>query len=102
LKKLGLPSKKGLSSTNIGLKIEDSICFDKLKVAETFNSFYTSVASKLVEKLPKCINKYGRGFVFNYYSSKGVKPDSYSLSVVTENQIYKRLNSLSMNKATGQ
>lgn len=53
---LGLPSMKGQSSCNIGLNIDDEVCFDKVKVAEKFNSFYTTVAAKLVEKLPKCLN----------------------------------------------
>ena len=59
LKDLGMPSKKGkTSSGNIGLKIDDKLSFDK-KFAETFNSFYITVASKLVEKLPQSFNKFG-------------------------------------------
>ena len=41
-----MPPKKGkASSGNIGLKIDDELSFDKLKVAKKFNSFYTTVAS---------------------------------------------------------
>ena len=83
------------------MSIDDSICFDKLKVAEKFNSFYTTVASKLVEKLPNCIATFGKSFVFNFYCSKGVKPNSYSLSIVDESQVFKILNNLSPKKATG-
>lgn len=101
LKILGMPTKKSSSSGNIGLAINDEICFDRLSVAEKFNSFYTSVASKLVEKLPKCLNKFGSSFVFNYYSSKGVKPNFYNLSIVTEIQVLKYINLLGLNKATG-
>ena len=54
LKELSMPSKKGKTSTiNIGLKISAEVCFEKGAVAEKCNSFYTTVASKLVEKLPK-------------------------------------------------
>ena len=41
LKTMGLPSKKTESSKAIGLKINDEICFDRLKVAEKFNSFFS-------------------------------------------------------------
>ena len=97
-----MPSKKGkASSLNIGLNIGDEVCFEKGAVAEKFNSFYTTVASKLVEKLPKCVNKFGRQFVQTFYQRKGVTPNSYSFSMVSENKILKYLNNLSANKATG-
>ena len=102
LKQLGLPSKKCVGSTgNIGLRINGEIIFDFLNVAEHFNSFYTTVASKLVEKLPTSFCKYGESFVTNLYLSKGVFPNSFSFSVVSENKTLKYLNSLSANKATG-
>ena len=102
LKQLGLPSKKGnVSASKIGLKIDGDICFDNLSVAEKFNSFYTNVASKLVEKLPICSNLFGRDFVLNYYATKGVIPNNFSFSLVYENKILNYLNKLSANKATG-
>ena len=102
LKQLGLPSKKGnISASKIGLRIDGDVCFDNLSVAEKFNSFYTNVASKLVEKLPFCQNVFGRNFVLNYYASKGVIPNNFALSIVYENTILKYLNKLSDNKATG-
>ena len=59
-----MPSKKGkASSGSIGLKLYGELSFDKLKVAENFNSFYTTVASKLVEKLPQSFNKFRKNFV---------------------------------------
>ena len=68
-----MSSKKGkASSGNIGLKIDDELSFDKLKVAERLNSFYTIVASKLVEKLPQSFNKFGKNFVESFYRNKGV------------------------------
>ena len=85
----------------IGLNIGGEVCFEKGAVAEKFNSFYTTVASKLVEKLQKCVNKFGRQFVQTFYQRKGVTPNSYSFSMVSENKILKYLNNLSANKATG-
>ena len=83
------------------MNIDSEVCFDKLKVAEKFNSFYTSVASKLVEKMPKCVKRYGKSFVFNCYSSKGVRPNSFSFSIVTESNFFKYLNNLGCTLATG-
>ena len=63
-----MPSKKGKpSSINIGLNIDDKVCFEKGVAAAKFNSFYTTVASKLVEKLPKSVNKFGKQFVETFY-----------------------------------
>ena len=70
IKDLVTPSKKGkASSGNIGLKIDGKLSFDKLKVAKKFNSFYTTVASKLVGKLPQSLNKFGMNFVESFHSN---------------------------------
>ena len=85
-----MPSKKvKTSSTTLGLKIDNEVCIDKATCAEKFNEFKTTVASKLVEKLPKSLNKLSKNFVENFYRSKGVKPNSYSLSVVSESKVLK-------------
>ena len=73
----------------------------KFKVAETFNAFYISVADKLVSKLPNILINYGTSFVYNFYLSKGVIPESFSFSVVSESKVLKYLNKLSPAKATG-
>ena len=64
---MGLPSKKTESSKSIGLKINEEIWFDTLKVAEKFNSFFSTIASSLVEKLPNCSGKFGKSYVKDYY-----------------------------------
>ena len=86
---------------NIGLNINGALCFDKFNVVEQFNLFYTTVASNLVEKLPKCISRYRKQFVMSFYAVKGVLSNSYSFSIVTENTVLKHLNKLGINKATG-
>ena len=92
-----MPSKKGKAlSINIGLNIGGEVCFEKGADAEKFNSFYTTVTSKLVEKLPKSVNKYGRQFVQTFHQRKGVTSNCcYSFSMVSENKILKYLNNLS-------
>ena len=78
-------TKKGTSSSsNIDLNINGALCFDKFNFAEQFNLFYTTVAYNLVEKLPKYISRYGKQYVMNFYAVKGVLPNSYSFSIVTE------------------
>ena len=76
---LGMPSKKSkTASSNIGLKTDNEVCLDKPTCTEKFNELYTTVASNLVKKQPKSLNKFGKKFVENFYRSKGVKPNSYS------------------------
>ena len=65
------------------------------------NSFYTTVASKLVEKLPKYVNKFVRQFVETFYQRKGVTPNSNLFSMVSEKKISKYLNNFNAYKATG-
>ena len=85
LKYLGMPSKNGkASSGNIGLKIDGELSFDKVKVSVKFNSFYTTVVSKLAEKLQQSFKKFGKIFVESFYRNKGVFPNSYSFSIVSE------------------
>ena len=61
---MGRPPKKEISpASNICLKIDDRLCFEKVSVAEKFNLFYTTVASKLVERLPESVNKFGKRFI---------------------------------------
>ena len=63
--------------------------------------FYTAVASRLVQKLPKGVNQFGKQFVEFFYRLKGVKPNDYSFSIVSENKILKCLGRLGAKKATG-
>jgi len=103
LKNLGLPSKKAKSSSdsNIGLKINGEICFDKAKVCDMFNCCYTTVASTLVSKLPVSLGVYGKQFVDFFYSMKGVFKNSFSFALVSESTVLKYINHLSHSKATG-
>ena len=89
LKVFGMPSKKGKASTiNIGLMFGGEVCFVKGAVAEQINSFYTVVETKLVKKLPKSVNKLRRQFVQTFQQCKGVTPNIYQFSMVSENLKY--------------
>ena len=54
-----------------------------------------------MEKLPQSFDKFGKNFVESFYRNKGVFPNSYSFSIVSENKVLKYLNSLGITKATG-
>ena len=44
LKDLGTSRKSKSSASNIGLEVDDQIIFDKPKVDDKFNNFFTTVA----------------------------------------------------------
>ena len=47
------------------------------------------------------MNQFGKQFVENFYRFKGVKPNDYSFSTVSENKILKCLGRLGAKNATG-
>jgi len=96
-----LQKAKSSSDSNIGLKINGEICFDKAKVCDMFNCFYITVASTLVSKLPVSLGVYGKQFVDFFYSKKGVFKNSFSFALVSESTVLKYINHLSHSKATG-
>ena len=103
LKEFGLPSKSNSSSScdNIGLKLNCNLCFDKQKVADGFNTFFTAVAAKLVSNLPNPSFNFDGNFVNCFYARKGVIKNSFFFSLVSENTLLKYLNKLHSNKSTG-
>ena len=85
----------------IQLYICNAISFVGKEVAEEFNKFFTTVASNLVSKLPKCTNKYSGKHPHDFYIAKGVKKNAFKLTVVSEETVLKILNNLGASKATG-
>ena len=67
---LRLQQKYKTKETNTGNNIDDSICFNKAKVATHFNNFFSDIAESLVGKLPPIIGKYGYDFVKQFYLEK--------------------------------
>ena len=53
LMQLGLPSKRSQSTYSTELNIDGEILFDHRKVADKFNTFYTTVAAELAKKKKK-------------------------------------------------
>ena len=57
IKKLGY-SNKNKSFPNVVLNIDNENCFEPKKIANHFNTFFTTVASRLVNKLPSPTNLF--------------------------------------------
>ena len=84
------------------LNIDGKKCFDNKEVANQFNKFFTRVAAKLVDELPKqeCVT-YGVDSDKFRDQYKNVVPDSFKLQEISEEFVKKELNSLSVYKSTG-
>ena len=66
---------------SICLSIDGDICFNKETIADSF-TFNTTVASKLFEKLPAIVNKFGKSFVTKCYANLGMTLNNYSFSLL--------------------
>ena len=77
------------------------MCFDKASVAEIFIQFFVTVASTLVDKLPKGLGKYGMDFVHDFYHKKTVKQNGFSLAKVDEEKVLTTLQKINTSKSTG-
>ena len=97
IKELGSIKKCKTKIAKIGLKITDTISFDKLEVATHFNIFFLNIAEKLVNILPLITGKYGEEFVRQFYNSTS----TLSLKQISEDKIYTMLMELEPRKATG-
>ena len=101
LKEIGTGKTRHAKASNIGLNVNGITTFDKLSVATCFNKFFTTVAKNLVDKLPSPSGKFGASHIKKYYEDREVVPNSFSLHDVSQNEIFKALNGIERNKATG-
>ena len=85
------------------LDIDGAMCFEPDKVANHINEFYTTIASRRVDKLLPSTNKYGTDSKLfrDYYKKLGVSPNSLILTPVTREFVFKELDNLDVNKSTG-
>ena len=102
LKDLGYSSKIK-ESKNIVLDIGGAICYDPLKIANSFNEFFTNIASVVVDKLPSPSNIFTTDSAIfkNFYQDKGICSGSFKLGCVSEEFIERELLQLNPNKSTG-
>ena len=100
LKSLGY-GKNSKSNADIVLNTDGKDIFDRKSVADTFNGYFTSIASKLVELLPAPFGLF-TGPTFRYfYESKGIFPQSFFLSPVSSRDILDQLRGLKIGKSVG-
>ena len=100
LKDLGYKNKKN-DSSNFVLTIDDQNCHDQKTIANHFNNFFTTVADKLVQKLPigkKCFD-CSSALLKKFYD-KGDRENFY-LKHVSEEFVFKELGHLNSYKSTG-
>ena len=102
LKNLGY-SHKAKDKGKLVLNINDELCHDPKKVADHINEFFTNVAQKLVDKLPRVNLRFGVGSnkFKNFYRKKGITPGSLKLKSVTSQFVKKELKSINDSKSTG-
>ena len=99
LKSLGYSD--GNVSSRIVLEKDGEKVFDPKDVASIFNSFYTTVASKLVQLLPTQMFSATSGAFRDFYRRKLGMRDPFVLNHVSGHFIRKQLLSLNPKKAVG-
>ena len=102
MRSLGYSKKLANSSSGIVLEYNGTKVFDLFGVAEKFNKFYTSVASKLVSSLPNSYGIFGTATnaFKNFYSRKsGLR--SFVIPPVSSHFVLKQLQALDPKKAVG-
>jgi hypothetical protein len=95
--------QKVKSKEQIVLDINDSICYDPVRITEYINEFFVNIANNLVKKLPDVPDLYS-SFSYKckeYYRRCGVTPGMYVLQEVDKSFIVKYLKELNPRKSTG-
>ncbi len=85
------------------LNIDGDPSHYKVKIANYFNTFCTTVAETLARNLPVPLNKFPTDTpIFqNYYTNKGILPSRFTLETVSTDFTLRELTKLKTNKSTG-
>ena len=86
--------KRKVDSTVISLEINGKVTSDLPKVAESFNTFFATIADKIKNDIPKSPKTY-KDFL------KNPNPNTMFLANVSPNEVLECLNSLDTSKANG-
>jgi hypothetical protein len=102
LKTLGYGGKVESNAQTV-INVNGEKCFDISTVANTFNSFFTTVAADLVRKLPSPFRLFtpDSGFLGMFYRSRRTPRDGFTLTPVSRLDILRQLSKLKVNKSTG-
>ena len=83
------------------MTIDEQNCHDQKTIANYFNDFFTTVADKLVQKLPLGKKHYDcKSSLLREFYSNNEREDSH-LKHVSEEFVFKELNQLNSYKCTG-
>jgi hypothetical protein len=101
-KKLGY-QQKSKSDSKMVLSVNNENCHDDKLIANHFNSFFTTIASKLVEKLPSSTGRFSTqsDCVKNFYAKRRLSNERMFLKHVSEDFVQKELCNLKVSKSTG-
>ena len=100
LKNLGLPSKIK-SNSKINLNIDGKLNSNDADIADHFNSFFSTLAAKLVEKLPAASNRFGEKETANHYKGKNLQNNNFKFQEVDQTNISKILQNFNESKSPG-
>ena len=94
-----MPNKISSFQVN-ALKINNTVEHDATLILEGFKNYYSTLAEKIVNMLPKAPNKYSINNVFKYYEHM-IQGSHFNLASVSENSILTILKSTHVSKAAG-
>ena len=97
---MGLPSKTK-SDSKINLNIDEKINSKPADIADHLNDFYSTLAEKLVEKLPNAPNKFGDNETANYYENQKLQENNFEFRKVDKSEISKILLNINNSKSPG-
>ena len=101
-KDMGLTGKCNTNLCNIGIEMDNTMCFDKQKISGNFNNYFTSIASLVCKaELPKGSGRFGLPFLNNVYPNKNTIPNTSEMGPVSVETVMNMLSSLCTNKAAG-
>ena len=86
---------------NLSWGIGGNISADKADVADRLNTYFSSIAKTLVNKLQTGTCCLGERKVKQVCQEKGVQADAFSFNEVTETLVLKRLKELDISRAMG-
>ncbi len=84
------------------LDIDADPSHDKIRIANYFNTFFTTVSETLARNLPVPPNKFTKDTPTfqNYYTNKGILPNRFTLATVSTDFTLRELIKLKTNKST--
>ena len=76
--------------------------FDPFAISEVFQKFYSNLASKLVDKLPAAVNKFGLHSIVVYHKNVlHFQENIFTFQTIESSSILKLLKNVEVNKAAG-